>query len=365
MKKIFRILFLTLVGVAVVATFIYLFKQSRPKMKSYEIVEAQMGSIEKKSVITGQIEPRDEVEVKPHVSGIVSQILKEPGQSVKQGEVIAVVKVIADVSSLSAAESQVRRAKLNLDNIEKSYQRQKNLSEKGLISTEEFEKSGLEYAQAKESYSNAVDQLAILRDGISRNAASYSNTQIKATISGTILNIPVKVGNSVISSNTFNDGTTIATIANMRDMIFKGKLDETEVGKVHEGDAMTLTIGAMNEQKFDAVLEYIAPKGTLENGAIFFEMKAKAIIPEGVSVRAGYSANAEIVLQQEKDLVTVPESSVEYQNDSTFVYYCISEKHPQEFKRRPIEVGLSDGIRIAVKSGLNAGDKIRGNEKQE
>ncbi len=365
MKKVFRILFLVLLGAAVIATFVYLFKQSKTKEKSYEIVEAQIGSIERKSVITGQIEPRDEVEVKPQVSGIVSQVLKEPGQSVKQGEVIAVVKVIADVSSLSAAESQVRQAKLNLDNIEKSYQRQKSLSEKGLISTEEFEKSGLEYAQAKESYNNAVDQLAIIRDGISRNASSYSNTQIKATISGTILDIPVKVGNSVINSNTFNDGTTIATIANMRDMIFKGKLDETEVGKVHEGAAMTLTIGAMQEQKFDAVLEYIAPKGTLENGAIFFVMKAKAIIPEGVSLRAGYSANAEIVLQQEKDLVTVPESSVEYLNDSTFVHYCLSEKQPQEFERRPIEVGLSDGIRIAVKSGLKAGDKIRGNEKQE
>lgn len=365
MKKVFRILFLVLLGAAVIATFVYLFRQSKTKEKSYEIVEAQIGSIERKSVITGQIEPRDEVEVKPQVSGIVSQILKEPGQSVKQGEVIAVVKVIADVSNLSAAESQVRQAKLNLDNIEKSYQRQKSLSEKGLISTEEFEKSGLEYAQAKESYNNAVDQLAIIRDGISRNASSYSNTQIKATISGTILDIPVKVGNSVINSNTFNDGTTIATIANMRNMIFKGKLDETEVGKVHEGAAMTLTIGAMQEQKFDAVLEYIAPKGTLENGAIFFVTKAKAIIPEGVSLRAGYSANAEIVLQQEKDLVTVPESSVEYLNDSTFVYYCLSEKQPQEFERRPIEVGLSDGIRIAVKSGLKAGDKIRGNEKQE
>ena len=360
MKKFFKILFFILLGVGVIWTFVYLFKKSKPEVTLYEIVETRIDTLQKSTVVTGQIEPRDEVAMKPQVSGIISEILKEPGQYVKQGEVIAVVKVIPDVSSLSAAESQVRTAKLNLDNVEKTYQRQENLKNKGLISTEEFEKSQLEYQQAKESYSNAKDQLNIIKEGISKSTAGYSNTTIKATISGMILDIPVKVGNSVINSNTFNDGTTIATIANMQDMIFKGKLDETEVGKIHEGMPITLTIGAMNDRHFDAELEYIAPKGTQESGAVFFEMKAKAILPDDVFVRAGYSANAEIILDRASGTV-IPESCISYEEGETYVYRCVKE-HPQEFERQAVKVGLSDGVNIIVTEGLGAGDKVRGNE---
>ena len=361
MKKFFKILFFILLGVGVIWTFVYLFKKSKPQETLYEIVEARIDTIQKSTVVTGQIDPRDEVAMKPQVSGIISEILKEPGQYVKQGEVIAIVKVIPDVSNLSAAESQVRVAKLNLDNVETTYQRQENLKAKGLISTEEFEKSQLEYQQAKESYSNAKDQLNIIKEGISKSTAGYSNTTIKATISGMILDIPVKVGNSVINSNTFNDGTTIATIANMQDMIFKGKLDETEVGKIHEGMPITLTIGAMNDRHFDAVLEYISPKGTQESGAVFFEMKAKAILPDDVFVRAGYSANAEIILDRASGVVVVPESCISYEEGETYVYRCTKE-NPQEFERQAVKVGLSDGVNIVVTEGLKAGDKIRGNE---
>ena len=362
MKKFFKILFFILLGIGVIWTFVYLYKKSKPEAVVYEVVEARIDTLQKTTVVTGQIDPRDEVAMKPQVSGIIAEILKEPGQQVKQGDVIAVVKVIPDVSSLSAAESQVRVAKLNLDNVEKTYKRQESLKQKGLISAEEFEKSQLEYQQAKESYSNAKDQLNIIKEGISKSSTGYSNTQIRATISGMILDIPVKVGNSVINSNTFNDGTTIATIANMKDMIFKGKLDETEVGKIHEGMPLVLTIGAMNDRKFDAELEYIAPKGTQENGAVFFEMRAKAILPDDVFVRAGYSANAEIILDRALGAVVVPESCISYENGETYVYRCVKEDEPQEFERQSIKVGLSDGVNIVVTEGLKAGDKIRGNE---
>ena len=365
MKKFFKILFFILLGVGVIWTFVYLFKKSRPQEVVYEIETAKIDTIQKSTVVTGQIDPRDEVAMKPQVSGIISEILKEPGQFVKQGEVIAVVKVIPDVSNLAAAESQVRVAKMNLDNVEKTYQRQENLKSKGLISTEEYERSQLEYQQAKESYNNAKDQLNIIKEGISKSTAGYSNTSIKATISGMILDIPVKVGNSVINSNTFNDGTTIATIANMKDMIFKGKLDETEVGKIHEGMPITLTIGAMNDRKFDAELEYIAPKGTQESGAVFFEMKARAILPDDVFIRAGYSANADIIHDKEEGAVTVPESCVSYENGEAFVYRCTEENTPQQFEKQAVKVGLSNGVNIVVKEGLKVGDKVRGNEKTE
>ena len=354
MKKVFKILFFIALGAAVIWTFSYLFKKSQPKEKMYETVEATVGTIQKKTVITGQINPRDEVAIKPQVSGIISKIYKEAGQMVKKDEVIAVVKIIPDVANLTASESQVRIAKLNLDNVEKMFERQKSLKDKGLIAAEEYEKSLLEYEQAKENYNNALDQLNIVKEGISKNASEYTNTSIKSTIDGMVLDVPVKVGNSVINSNTFNDGTTIATVADMRDMIFVGKMDETEVGRIGEGMPMKITIGAMNDKIFDAVLEYIAPKGTSENGAVFFQMKARMIIPDDVTLRAGYSANGEIIIEQAVDAVTVPESCIIYSNDSTFVY--------KNDVKTPVTTGLSDGINIVVVEGLAAGDKIRGNE---
>lgn len=354
MKKVFKTFFFIALGAAVIWTFSYLFKKSQPKEKVYAEVTATIGTIEKKTVVTGQINPRDEVSIKPQVSGIISKIYKEAGQMVKKDEVIAVVKIIPDVSSLASMESQVKLAKLNLDNVEKTFNRQKTLKDKGLIATEEFEKSQLEYAQAQENYSNALDQLNIVKEGISKNASEYTNTSIKSTIDGMILDIPVKVGNSVINSNTFNDGTTIATVADMHDMIFVGKMDETEVGRISENMPMEITIGAMNDKRFDAILEYIAPKGTSESGAVFFQMKARLIIPEGVTLRAGYSANGEIIIEQAVDAVTVPESCIVYSNDSTFVY--------KDNVKTSVTTGLSDGVNIVITEGLNAGDKIRGNE---
>ncbi|MBO7074347.1 MAG: efflux RND transporter periplasmic adaptor subunit [Bacteroidales bacterium] len=354
MKKVFKILFFIALGAAVIWTFSYLFKKSQPQEKVYAEVEATIGTIQKKTVITGQINPRDEVAIKPQVSGIISQIYKEAGEMVKKDEVIATVKIIPDVANLTASESQVRIAKLNLDNVEKMYERQKSLKDKGLIASEEYEKSLLEYEQAKENYNNALDQLNIVKEGISKNASEYTNTSIKSTIDGMILDVPVKVGNSVINSNTFNDGTTIATVADMRDMIFVGKMDETEVGRISEGMPMKITIGAMNDKTFDAELEYIAPKGTSENGAVFFQMKARMIIPDDITLRAGYSANGEIIIEQAVDAVTVPESCIIYSNDSTFVY--------KNDMKTPVKTGLSDGINIVITEGLDAGDKIRGNE---
>ena len=354
MKKFFKSLFFIALAAAIIWTFVYLFKKSKPKEKEYAVVEATIGTIEKKTVITGQINPRDEVAIKPQVSGIIAEIYKEAGQMVKKDDVIAMVKIIPDVSNLTAAESQVRLAKLSLDNIEKSYERQKTLKDKGLIATEEYERSLLEYEQAKENYNNALDHLNIVKEGISKNASEYTNTMIKSTIDGMILDIPVKVGNSVINSNTFNDGTTIATVADMRDMIFVGKMDETEVGRISEGMPMVITIGALNDRKFDAVLEYIAPKGTQESGAVFFQMKARMIIPDDISLRAGYSANGEVIIEQVVDAVTVPESCIVYDNDSTFVY--------KDSAKIAVKTGLSDGVNIVVTEGLEAGDKIRGNE---
>jgi len=361
MKKVGKIILFVILGLIVILTFVFLWNKSRPEVTVYEIVFPTEGSIENKTIATGKVEPRDEILIKPQISGIVSEVWKEAGQMIKVGDVIATVKVIPEMGQLNSAESRLRVAEINLEQIEKEFARQSQLYEKSIISKEEFDQAKASHNKAVEEKNNAKDALDIVRDGVSKRYANLSNTRIRSTITGMILDVPIKVGNSVIQANTFNDGTTIASVANMNDLIFKGKIDETEVGKIKEGMTITLTIGAITDQKFDAKLEYISPKGTEENGAVLFEMKAAVKVPDSVFIRAGYSANAEIVLAKADKVIVIPESTVEFNNDSAFVYIVKAEKPEQVFDKKHVEIGLSDGINIEIKKGLNLEDKIRGN----
>lgn len=362
MKKVLKIALLLILGFIVLGTFFFLWKKSQPKEIIYEVVSPQTGNVENTSVATGSVSPRDEILIKPQISGIVSEVLKEAGDFVKVGDIIATVKVVPDVSQLNSAESRVSIAQINLNQIKAEYERQKELYGKGIIAKEEMDKSEADYKKAQEELENSKDNLDIVKTGISKKTAQYSNTQIRSTITGMILDVPVKAGNSVIQANTFNDGTTIATVANMNDMIFIGKIDETEVGRVHTGMPIKLSIGAIENKKFDAILEYISPKGVEENGAILFEIKAAAVIPDTVTVRAGYSANAEIVLAKAENVLTIPESTISFSNDSAYVYVLKDTmNHKQQFDKKNIKIGLSDGIKVEVKSGLSSSDKVRGN----
>ena len=282
---------------------------------------------------------------------------------VKAGEVIAKVKVIPDMSQLSSAESRVRLADINLKQAEIDFQREKGLYDKQLVSADEYDKVRQTLNQAKEEKAAAIDALEVVRDGVSRSNASASSTLIRSTISGLILDIPVKVGNSVILSNTFNDGTTIASVADMGDLIFKGNIDETEVGQLVTGMEMKITIGALQNLKFNAQLEYISPKATENNGANQFEIKAAVSVPEGNKIRSGYSANAEIVLASAKNVLTVPESSIEFSGSDTFVYIVKGSGEDKTYERRKVTTGLSDGVNIQIKSGLSAKDRVRGPKK--
>jgi len=361
MKKVGKIILFVFIGFMVIGTFVFLWNKSRPQVTEYEIVELRKGTIENKTVATGKVEPRDEILIKPQISGIVSEVWKEAGQMVKVGDVIATVKVIPEMGQLNAAESRLRVAEISLEQVEREFARQSQLFDKNLIAKEEFEQSKLTYNKAVEEKSNANDALDIVRDGVTKRYANLSNTRIRSTITGMILDVPVKAGNSVIQANTFNDGTTIASVANMNDLIFRGNLDETEVGKVKEKMPMILTIGAIQGKTFDASLEYISPKGTEQNGAVLFEIKAAVNVADSVYIRAGYSANAEIVLARADSVIVIPESTVEFSNDSAFVYVVTAEKPQQAFDRKHVETGLSDGINIEVKKGLALNDKIRGN----
>ncbi len=361
MKKFLKILALALVAVLFVGTFVFLYRKSRPAETVYQTLRAERRTLERTTVVTGTIEPRDEVLIKPQISGIIAALYKEAGDPVKNGEVIAKVKVIPEMSQLSSAENRLRLARLNERQSHTDYDRMKALFDDRLISAEEFEKTRLAYDQAREELTAADDALQIVREGISQSNASYSTTLIRSTIDGLILDVPVKVGNSVIMSNTFNDGTTIASVADMNDLIFKGTIDETEVARVHEGMPVKITVGALQGHTFDATVEYIAPKVSSAAGsANQFEIKAAVRIPGGVRIRAGYSANAEIVLERKDAALSVPEGAIEYCGDSTFVWMLVAES-PQQFVRRQVTTGLSDGINIEVKAGLKPGERVRGN----
>ena len=360
MKKFMKIAVLVLIAAIFIGTFVFLYQKSQPEEVSYQILKAETKDLVQTTVATGKIEPRDEVEIKPQISGIIAEVYKEAGQTVQQGEVIAKVKVIPELGTLNSAESRVRLAEMNGKQAEIDLERMEKLYNDKLVSNEEYEKTLLATKQAREELQAAKDNLEIVKEGITKSSASFSSTLIRSTITGLILDVPIKVGNSVIMSNTFNDGTTIATVADMSDLIFRGNVDETEVGRIREGIPVKIALGALQNMKFDAVLEYISPKSIENNGANQFEIKAAITVPDSVTIRSGYSANAEMVLQQVDDALTIPESAVEFSNDSTFVYVLTDSVPVQTFERRSIVTGISNGIDTEVKQGLKAGESVRG-----
>lgn len=359
MKKFFKYFSIALVALIFIGTFVFLYSKSRPEVITWQELPVSVMDITRTSVVTGKVEPRNEVNIKPQINGIISELYKEAGEMVKEGEVIAKLKVIPDMGSLSSAESRLRLSEMNLKQAETDLNRQKALYEKDLVSTEEYDKVLQAYNQAKEERSAAQEALEVIRDGVSSSNAGGSSTLVRSTITGLILDIPVKVGNSVIQANTMNDGTTVATVADMSDLIFNGSIDETEVGSLVEGMPMRITIGALPDYSSEAVLEYISPKATESNGASQFQIKAAIVPSDTHTIRAGYSANAEIVLQEAKGVLSVPESALEFNGDSVFVYLMSS---PQVFERIPVKTGMSDGINIHVLSGLTEGQIVRGTQ---
>ncbi len=359
MKKFLKIFGIVLLIVLFFGTFAYLYIKQKKKPDVYETVKPKIETISKKTVATGSVKPRKEIEIKPQVSGIVDQIYLEAGEMVKAGDVIAKVKIIPDMVSLNSAESRLRQAQLNYEDAKIDYDRQNKLYESKVIPYEEFQKSRLEFKTAEQEKRAAQDNLDLIKDGVTQQTKTQTNTLIRSTIDGMILDIPVEEGNSVIQANTFNDGTTIAYVADMNDMIFEGKVDETEVGRVKEDMPITLTIGAIEDETFDAILTYIAPKGEEENGAIQFEIKADVRLKEGQFIRAGYSANASIVLEQKDSVLAIPESVLKFDEDKAYVEV---EVDSQIFEKRYIATGLSDGINIEILDSLTIDDKLKGDK---
>ena len=360
MKKYSKLIMAALIAVVFIGTFVFLYQKSQPKPVVYSEFTPKVTDISKVTVITGKIEPRDEVSVKPQISGIITHLYKQAGDMVSAGEVIAKVKVIPDMGQLSSAEARVRLAGINLKQAQVDFNREESLYRQRLVSEEEYDKQKQALSQAREEMAAAQDALEVVRDGVSKSNANASSTLIRSTISGLILDVPVKVGNTVVLSNTFNDGTTIATVANMNDLIFRGNIDETEVGRLVEGMPMKITVGALQDLRFDAVLEYVSPKAVENNGANQFEVKAAVTAVRDGKIRSGYSANAEIVLAKAEGVLSVPESAIEFSGDSTFVYVVGGTGEQKTYRRTHVVTGLSDGVNIEIKSGITTKDKVRG-----
>jgi HlyD family secretion protein len=357
MKKIFKIILIVVIAAVFLGTLGFLYVKSREKPEEFETKNPEKKNIVKKTVATGAVVPKREIEIVPKVSGIIDELYVVPGDKIKKGDLIAKIKIIPNMIQLSNAESRLEKAQISLRDAQREFDRQKKLFDDNVIAEAEFQQYQISLDNAKAEVRAAEDNLQLIKEGVTKQAGKTTNTLVPSTINGMVLDVPVEIGNSVIESNTFNPGTTVAIIADMGEMIFEGKVDEAEVGKIHEGMPITLTIGAIDDVTFDAILKYISPKGVEENGAIQFEIKADVELIDTVFIRAGYSANANIVLDRRDSVMTIPENLLQMNEDSTFVEVETSE--PQVYEKRLIKTGLSDGISIEVLEGLTMDDNIK------
>lgn len=356
MKKFLRIFALIVVLALFVGTIGFLYSKSKSKPVVYDTTQAFYTDIIRKTVATGSVVPRNEIEIKPTVSGIIDQIFVTEGDVVKSGQVLARIRIVPNMVSLNAAESRVNRARIALEEARINFDRQEKLFEKQVIAESEFIPFRIAMKNSMEELESAENNLQLIRDGVSKSTGETSNTLIRSTIDGMILEVPVEIGNSVIEANNFNAGTTIVTVADMSEMMFKGKVDESEVGKIREGMELILNIGAIDATNFTATLEHIAPKGVEESGAIQFEIRAAVSLDEQHFIRAGYSATADIVLERRENVLAVQESLLVFENGSIYVEV---ETEPQVFDRQQVKTGVSDGINIEILEGIDEEVKIK------
>jgi HlyD family secretion protein len=366
MKKTLKVIGLGLLALYVGYTLFYLWQQSQPVTTTYELVSPERRSLVKRTSVAGNMEARRQVDIKPQATGVISRLLVEPGDKVRAGEVIATVKIIPDMMLLDEAQSRVKSARISLGEVESEYERTRALYEEGVVSREVYEKITTRLASARENVAAAESQVQVITRGQSSRSGGISVTDLRSSITGVVLSVPVKEGASVSGTSVFTEGTTVAKIADMSDIIFRGFIDETEVAQLHIGMDMELHLGSMQEMPIPAKLDYIAPEGDMQNGAKMFELRATAIIPDNVSIRSGYSANAKIKLGTVHNVLSCDEKAIVFENGKPYVYVLTSSPNDdahQQFERRAVTIGLSDGLSIELKSGVKEGELLRGNPK--
>ena len=356
MKKVITWILAGVLVLAIGGAFFILYKKSQAHETIYATETAEKTDLVKKTVATGSIVPRQEVEVKPKVSGVLAELYVQPGAKVKQGDPLGKIAIVPDAMQINQAESAVRAAQIAFDNAKRELERNENLAKSGVVADAELQKFRTEYALRQQELQSAGSNLQLVKEGATRGQGKASTLIVTATVPGTVIDVPVKVGFSVIQANNFNAGTTVAVIADMDDIIFDGRVDEAEVAKIKEGMKLAIKVGAIETDKLEGKLEYIAPKGKEIDGAIQFEIKAKVLPKTGVQIRANYSANADIVLDERKNVLAIREAVVQYDNEKPFVEV---ETTPQTFVKKPVKLGLSDGIKVEVLEGVTPTDKLK------
>lgn len=355
MKKIIGYGLVGLIVLLFIWTFIFLYGKSQEKPVIYETTTPITTTIIQKTIATGKVIPRREVEIKSQVSGVVEELFFEAGQQINKGDIIARITLAPNMLQINSAESQLEQAKLNLQNAAKELQRQKSLKDRKLISESEYQKFVLNYDLLQESVSSAENNLLLMQRGATKKSERVSNL-IPATVTGMILDIPFKEGAFIVETSSFGNGSTVAVMADMSDMVFEGLVDEAEVGKIKEGMELDLYIGALPNEQIKAELEYISPKGVSDQGTIKFQIRAAVTLSDNVFLRSNYSSTADIILDRRDEVLAINEANLVIENNRYFVEV---ETAPQEFEKREIKVGLSDGINIEVIEGLSLADKIK------
>ncbi len=357
MKKVFKYIIIAAILFGVLYATVFFIKSNSKPAVQYDTETALITSIEMKSVATGKVIPEDEVEIKPQISGIIQTLYVEEGDNVKTGDLLAKVKVVPNEQSLNSAKGRLANTKILMENAKIEFNRNKGLFEKEIISQQDFQNAELNYSRAKQDVANADSDLQIIKLG-SAGGSATANTNIRATVSGTVLEMPIKEGDQVVESNTFNNGTTIAIIADLSKMIFEGKVDEAEVGKLKIGMPLSVNLGAIQDKEFEAKLKFIAPKGNEEQGAVQFKIEGDVYLDDDFFVRAGYSANASLVLERKDSILAISEALLQFDKKTEEPYVEVLIKD-QEFERKDIKTGISDGINVEVLSGITLEDKIK------
>ncbi|TCK67552.1 HlyD family secretion protein [Winogradskyella wandonensis] len=374
MKRTTTVIVLIVIVLVFAGSLYYLWDKNQEDPVTYTTQNASTQTIVVNTVATGSIVPEEEILIKPNISGVIEEVYVEAGEFVKQGDLIAKIRVIPNVSSLTSAKNNIasnrtalQTAEINFNTQKSIFDRQKQLFDKGVISANDFDQVNNTYLQAKQRVEQARIDLQqsrqnydIIKTGTTSGLGNIAQTQVRATVSGMVLDVPVKEGNQVIEANNFNEGTSIASLADISKMIFEGKVDESEVGKIKEGLPLEITVGAIENKKFDAVLDYIAPKGVAENGAIQFEIEGslKKLDSTDTFIRAGLSANASIILEKAENVLAIKEALVQY-DPKTKKPFVEVEVGDQEFERKDVELGISNGIFVEVKSGITKEDNIK------
>ena len=358
MKKSVTRIILALIIISFGGAMYYLYQKNQEDPVIYETEKPEKRTIIKQTVATGSILPLEEVLIKPNISGVIEEIFVEGGDYVKSGDLICRITVVPNLNALNDARNAIDQSKIGLDDQLRNYKRQQTLFDKGVISKVDLERAEVAYNQSKQTYGAANKNYDIIKTGTTQGFGNSANTQIRATVGGMVLEVPVEVGNQVIESNTFNEGTTIAAIADVEKMIFQGKVDESEVGKIKEDLPLEITVGALEGQVFKAVLDYIAPKGKQENGAVQFEIKGTMEKQDTVFIRAGLSANASVILARADSVLSIKEALVQF-DEKTKKPFVEIENGSQKFERSDIELGISDGIFVEVTAGLSEDSNVK------